>query len=233
MFPELERRTTLTTIVGAVVLILFLYHGRPRHFLSLFAGAIAHLPKDQAALLSYAYTHAMSFVLLFAIPALLVVVVFVFKDKLSDYGINWRGSGRETGIAFLLYLAFLPLLIWISHSAPFQAAYPKLAMIENRAGLFCAYEVLYLLKWFSWEFFFRGFLLFSFAKKFGEHAVLFSTLPFVIVHFGKPEAEIFGAIFAGFLLCRLSLTGRSIFPGVLLHFLVAGTMDFLGSTWWR
>lgn len=58
-------------------------------------------------------------------------------------------------------------------------------------------------------------------------------MPFVVAHWGKPEAEIFGAIAAGFILCRLSLSGKSIFPGMLLHFLVAGSMDFLTCTFWR
>ncbi len=53
------------------------------------------------------------------------------------------------------------------------------------------------------------------------------------MHIGKPEAEVLGAVVAGLVLCYLAMRSRSIWPGVLLHSLVASTMDFFASTWWR
>ena len=35
------------------------------------------------------------------------------------------------------------------------------------------------------------------------------------------------------LLCFIALRSKSIWPGVLLHWLVASTMDFMASSWWR
>ena len=41
------------------------------------------------------------------------------------------------------------------------------------------------------------------------------------------------AMIAGLVLCFIALRSRSIWPGVLLHWLVASTMDFMASSFWR
>jgi len=83
------------------------------------------------------------------------------------------------------------------------------------------------------DIFFRGYLLLAFAKDMGSNAVLLSTLLYATMHIGKPELEALGSIGAGFLLCFLALRSKSIWPGVLLHWQVAVTMDFFTSSWWR
>jgi membrane protease YdiL (CAAX protease family) len=88
-------------------------------------------------------------------------------------------------------------------------------------------------KWIAWEFFFRGFMLFGFGKDFLQRAVLVSTIPFVLMHYGKPELEMASALIAGLVLCFIALRSKSIWPGVLLHWLVAATMDFFAAQWWR
>ena len=80
---------------------------------------------------------------------------------------------------------------------------------------------------------FDGLFIHPFQKDFLSRAVLLSTLPFVVIHFGKPELESMGALLAGLILCFIALRGKSIWPGVLLHWLVATTLDFFASTWWH
>ncbi|MBN2725244.1 MAG: CPBP family intramembrane metalloprotease [Deltaproteobacteria bacterium] len=230
-FPELEFREVFLTVSASILLILFLYQGKAAGFFKYMPAMAESLSRPHAGLASWAWSHIASFLLLFITP--LVIITAVFKEKPSDYGLNIKGTIKEFKIVLILFLLFLPLLIWVSTTPSFQAKYPKLKIIKDNLGYFTIYQMLYLIKWISWEFFFRGFLLFGFKKKYGEGAVLFSTMPFVIVHLGKPQGEIFGAILAGFILCRLALNGRSIFPGVWLHFMVAGTMDFLTCTFWK
>ncbi|MBU1222174.1 CPBP family intramembrane metalloprotease [Myxococcota bacterium] len=230
-FPGLEFRDVFLTISASVLLILFLYQGKPSGFFKYMPQLAGDLIPAKAGLASWAWSHLMSFFLLFITP--LVIITAVFKEKPSEYGLNMKGASKEFIVVLVMYLLFLPLLLWIAQTPAFQAKYPKLKIIKDNFGYFAIYQALYLIKWVSWEFFFRGFLLFGFKKNYGEGAILLSTMPFVIVHLGKPQGEIFGAIAAGFILCRLSLDGRSIFPGVWLHFMVAGTMDFLTCNFWR
>ena len=110
---------------------------------------------------------------------------------------------------------------------------PRLPEARADAGLFALYQALYLIKWTAWEFFFRGFLLFGFKRDLGSVAVLLSTVPFALMHVGKPEAEMASAVVGGLVLCWIALRSKSIWPGVVIHSLVATTMDFFASTWWQ
>ncbi|MGM0597378.1 MAG: CPBP family intramembrane glutamic endopeptidase [Myxococcota bacterium] len=231
LFPGLDFRSTFITISGCILLILYLYHGKPFHFFKYFPDLARNLGREKAAMASYIYSHLVSAVVLLIIP--LAAITLVFRENPKEWGIKFKGSGKEFKIVVIFYLIFLPFLFIFAQTDSFQDKYPKLKLIKDNGQLFFMYQGVYLIKWIAWEFFFRGYLLFGFAKKYGEAAILFSTMPFVIVHLGKPQGEIFGAIAAGFILCRLALNGRSIFPLVWLHFMVAGTMDFMNCTFYR
>jgi membrane protease YdiL (CAAX protease family) len=230
-FPELDFQSVFVAVTGCAALILYLYHGKPEDFVRMFPQYARTLPAAKVGLYSYLYSHVAAFVLLMCLPIMLSW--FFLKLRPADLGVRFAGAGREFRIVLLLFLAFVPVVILMAQTAGFQAKYPKLPLIKNSFDYFVLYQAAYLIKWLAWEFFFRGYLLFGLYKRYGEGAILFSTMPFVVAHWGKPEAEIFAAIAAGFILCRLSLNGRSIMPGMVLHFLVAGSMDFMNCTFWR
>jgi membrane protease YdiL (CAAX protease family) len=150
-----------------------------------------------------------------------------------DLGFRVKGAHREILLALGLWLAFVPVVLFISDTPSFAAKYPRVKAIAGDGTLFVLYHGLYLVKWIAWEFFFRGYMLFGFEKDFGTRAVLISTVPFALMHVGKPELEMLAAVPAGFILCYIALRSRSIWPGVLLHWLVATTLDFAVSTWWH
>jgi len=52
------------------------------------------------------------------------------------------------------------------------------------------------------------------------------TIPYCMIHFGKPLPETLAAIIAGVVLGVLSLKINIIWLGVAIHFSVAITMDF-------
>ena len=54
------------------------------------------------------------------------------------------------------------------------------------------------------------------------------VLPYALIHIHKPFPEAIGSIFAGLVLAHLALKGKSIWPGVVLHMMIAVSMDFLG-----
>ncbi|MDQ3111056.1 MAG: CPBP family intramembrane metalloprotease, partial [Bacteroidota bacterium] len=67
-------------------------------------------------------------------------------------------------------------------------------------------------------------------NRFGFYSIFIMTIPYCMIHFGKPMPETFGAIAAGFVLGTLAMKSRSIFMGVLIHYSVAITMDIC-SLW--
>jgi membrane protease YdiL (CAAX protease family) len=51
---------------------------------------------------------------------------------------------------------------------------------------------------FGWEFIWRGFMLFAFARAFGPGAAIWlQAIPFAFMHLGKPEMETLTTLFGG------------------------------------
>jgi membrane protease YdiL (CAAX protease family) len=89
------------------------------------------------------------------------------------------------------------------------------------------WELIYFVQFFGLEFFFRGFLVHSLKPALGKYAIFVMTVPYCMIHFGKPPAETFAAIFAGVFLGWLSYRSGSILLGLILHCAVAFAMDIL------
>jgi membrane protease YdiL (CAAX protease family) len=91
---------------------------------------------------------------------------------------------------------------------------------------FWTWQFFYAIQFVALEFFFRGFLVHALRRQMGAYAVLVMTVPYCMIHFGKPIPETLGAIGAGLVLGFMSLKTRSIWMGAALHIAVAMTMDF-------
>jgi membrane protease YdiL (CAAX protease family) len=155
-----------------------------------------------------------------------------FKDKFSNYGLSIKGALKDYKIYLLLIGIMLPIVITASFTESFQHKYPfyKLQEGEGLFPRFFIWECLYLLQFFAVEFFFRGFMLHGNKQRFGFYSILVMTIPYCMIHFGKPLPETLAAIVAGLVLGVLSLKSNSIWLGVAIHFSVAITMDFC-SLW--
>jgi membrane protease YdiL (CAAX protease family) len=78
-----------------------------------------------------------------------------------------------------------------------------------------------LIDLFGWEFFFRGFILFTYARKFGAEALWLQAVPFALAHIGKPEIEAFSTIFGGFAFAWVAYRTRSFVYPFIIHWFVA------------
>ena len=165
------------------------------------------------------------FVLWFVVPALLTR--FAFRTRLRDIGLSFRGVGRHLPLYLLLYVLVLPLVYLASLNPEFQNTYPFAAHARKGIRELVEWELIYGVQFFSLEFFFRGFMVFLLAKRFGPNAVFVMVVPYCMIHFHKPMPEAIGAIGAGLLLGILALRTGSIFGGVMIHWAVAITMDVL------
>jgi membrane protease YdiL (CAAX protease family) len=190
-------------------------------------------------------------------PVLLVKLVF--RRPLSDYGVKLRGVLYCWPAYVAMYLLLLPAVLLVSTTPGFQHTYPFLkpgavVMTDWQAPAsesaetagrgfsqippaywprFWIWQAFYALQFVSLEFFFRGFLLHSLRRPLGAYSILVMTIPYCMIHFGKPPAETLGAIVAGVLLGFMSLKTRSIWLGAALHIAVALTMDLAALAQWR
>ncbi|MFT7520016.1 MAG: membrane protease YdiL (CAAX protease family) [Kiritimatiellia bacterium] len=229
-FPGMGIRPVYLTVISTWLMVLYWYWSRSSRVPNWFIGTMVDWTGiHNTGFHKHLWSHLVCFVLLALTPA--IFVWFTDRMTFRELGLGFRKSGREFLIVAVLFLAFVPVIYYLSTTAGFQRTYPRLKSTETDMVLFAVFHLAYLLKWASWEFFFRGFMLFSFKKDFGTRAVLISTIPFTLMHYGKPDLETMSAVLAGFILCWLALKGKSIWPGVAIHAAVAATMELFATTW--
>ncbi|HPS27690.1 MAG TPA: CPBP family glutamic-type intramembrane protease, partial [Bacteroidales bacterium] len=190
---------------------------------------IEHQTNQQ--LFSLGYWVVTILIFYFLIPA--AIIKLVFKEKLKDYGL-WGGNiFRERRIFGLFLIVMFPLILIFSTTESFQLRYPfyHLQSDETLWPDFFIWELLYFFQFIALEFFFRGFMVHGLKKQFGYYSIFIMTIPYCMIHFGKPFPETIAAIIAGIILGTFSLKSRSIWMGVAIHFIVALSMDF--SALWQ
>ncbi len=167
----------------------------------------------------------------FVIPAL--IVRFVFREKLADYGFKLSGAFKD-GWLYLVFFGIVgPLVLLVSRSGQFQETYPFYHPVKSEAlwPYFWMWELLYAIQFLSLEFFFRGFMVHGLRRRLGSGAILAMMVPYCMIHFEKPLPETLAAIIAGLVLGFMSLRTRSVMLGATIHVSVALSMDF--ASLWR
>lgn len=163
-----------------------------------------------------------------AVPA--VIVKAVYKQRLADYGMNLKLEHGFVPLLLQSAAVMLPLTYLMSLTAGFSAKYPFLRVYNGEPYLsstLLVWELIYFFQFFGLEFFFRGFLLHSLKPALGAYAIFVMMVPYCMIHFGKPMPEAFAAIMAGVFLGWLSYRNGNIWLGLVLHCLVAFSMDLL------
>lgn len=168
---------------------------------------------------------AVRLVLWLVIPA--VVVRVVHREPLASVGWSPRGFFRHLRVYALLYALVLPLVALAASRADFATTYPFVAAARGDLSTFLLWELAYAASFLAVEAFFRGYLLFTCEARVGWLAIFIMVVPYTMMHFHKPWPEALGAIVAGIVLGGLALRFRSFWGGVVVHVLVAVTMDAL------
>ena len=154
-----------------------------------------------------------------------LAIRLLLRERIRDHGLR-LGSLPGHMRAYLLILAVvLPPVLLSSLRPEFRAYYPFYRNAHLSWLDFGLWELLYAAQFFALEFFFRGFWLTATRRAFGSHAAYAMMVPYCMIHFTKPLLEVLGAIVAGIVLGLLAMHSRSIWGGVLVHVVVAVTMD--------
>ena len=162
------------------------------------------------------------------IPAL--IIKFGWRQDLSEYGLRLGTEPRFVQLLGACVAIMLPLVYLMSLTEGFAAKYPFLQIYNGESYIgqtLLIWELIYFLQFFGIEFFFRGFLVHSLKPSLGLYSIFVMTVPYCMVHFGKPPAETISAIIAGIFLGWLSFKNGSIWLGLILHCTVAFSMDIL------
>jgi membrane protease YdiL (CAAX protease family) len=225
----LDRKVVLIFLSVAILQTISFYYTSRRFFRSnLFDDFQSY---TDPYLIEYLYWFIGDFFTFFILGS--IIIKFGFKEKLSDYGLQF--GDVKVGLSFsLLFLLVMIILVWFVSATPvFAEKYPHLLSAKSDWDTLFIYEAGMLLYMIAWEFIWRGFMLFGLEKRFGGYAVLMQMIPFVILHNGKPFLETFGAIFGGIALGILALRTRSIYYCVVTHIGVMFSIDAISSLRFR
>lgn len=236
--------TLYATLAAAVVLTVSRYHVSTSEYHrletpdivgkgGLYAAALhgLHLPglagfveKCTAPVADYVYWFTGSLVLFFVVPLL---AARPFRLRPADLGVgfgDWRYGLKATA---LLYAVMLPFVVGASFSSAFNGHYPMCGGAVTSWRSLGTYEAAYASYFIGWEFVYRGLLCAALYPRLGAPVILLHTIPFAVMHAGKPEPEAYGSIIAGLALGAVAVRARSFWYGALLHAGVAFTMDAL------
>ncbi|GAB4424937.1 MAG: hypothetical protein Kow002_14460 [Anaerolineales bacterium] len=151
----------------------------------------------------------------------LFVILFVFREEPRAYGFtlgDWKAGLTLT----LAGMALMTPVIWFlgSQDASMSAYYqPWLAGLPWTT----------FLDLIGWEFFFRGWILFGYARKFGPEALWLQAVPFALAHVGKPEVETLSTIFGGFAFGWVAWRTRSFLYPFLIHWFIASLIILVAA----
>jgi membrane protease YdiL (CAAX protease family) len=238
-----DKKTPIVLIVAAFSLLLVEYFGRsPGHLLMIdifqafklngCADTLRNFMENSGNIQIHQLFYWVCTIGLFYVLFPLIIIKTLLREEINDFGLKRGLVLKHYKIYILMLIFMLPLVFFFSDTKSFQDRYPfyRLSIGESLYPFFWLWQILYFIQFICVEFFFRGFLLHGLKHKFGYYSVFITTIPYCMVHFGKPMPETISAIFAGIILGTLSLKSNSIWLGVFIHYSVAITMD-LAALW--
>lgn len=156
-------------------------------------------------------------VLLYLVIPLLITLI-LFRENPREFGLrlgDWK-LGLIYSVVGILVMA--PVIYYLGHGNESMRNYYEKYVTGLPWTTF--------LDLLGWEFFFRGWILFAYARKFGHEALWLQAVPFALAHLGKPEVETLSTIFGGFAFGWVAWRTKSFVYPFLIHWFI-GTFIIL------
>ncbi len=151
------------------------------------------------------------------------VIVFAFRRSPREFGFQWGDWRAGLALTAVVIVIAAPILWFVARSSP--------AMVDYYAHQWGpAAPLMTFLDLVGWEFFFRGFLLFGYARVFGAHALWLQAVPFALAHISKPAVETYSTIFGGFLFGLVAWRSKSFVYPFAIHWFIATFTIFAAAT---
>jgi membrane protease YdiL (CAAX protease family) len=230
-----DHRPLIALVTGATFLTLMEYWGSSRTFRDLIDAFQIDVTQNEfwetwgpesshtgKSLMDFAWWAGWR-VLGYALLPMLVLKLS--GQKIRDHGLETKGFSEHAWIYGFFYCIVLVLVVIVSFFGDFSDYYPFYKLADRSWADFFFWELMYAAQFFSLEFFFRGFWLRALKTAMGSYAIFAMTVPYCMIHYGKPFLEALAAIIAGIVLGTLAMKTRSIWSGFLIHVSVAVSMD--------
>lgn len=151
-------------------------------------------------------------VILYLVIPLLIILI-LFRENPREYGFSlgdWKLGLIYTALGILL---MAPVIYYLGSGDESMKAYYERFLPGLPWTTF--------LDLIGWEFIFRGWILFAYARKFGAEALWLQAVPFALAHMGKPEVETLSTIFGGFAFGWVAWRTRSFLYPFLIHWFIS------------
>ncbi len=199
---HLDWKIAILTIVSTLVLMVDYYHYPLLPWMKLFSDW------DASGLSMKVLDRTL---LYFIIPMFFILVVF--RENPKDYGFTFGDWKAGIVITLGAIILIAPILWLVGRGDASMQNYYKPSVGGLPWNTF--------LDLFGWEFIFRGWLLFGYARKFGPDALWLQAVPFALAHMGKPELETLSTIFGGFAFGWVAWRTKSFVYPLIIHWFVA------------
>ena len=157
------------------------------------------------------YKHWDRVILYLVVP--LVFIIFIFRENPREYGFTLGDWKAGLGITLAGILLMAPVIWFLGKNDPVMVGYYERYVDGIPWNTF--------LDLIGWEFFFRGWILFGYARRFGPDALWLQAVPFALAHIGKPEIETLTTIFGGFAFGWVAWRTRSFLYPFLIHWFIS------------
>ena len=145
----------------------------------------------------------------------------LFKEKPTDYGFtlgDWKTGLLLTTLGVVL---MIPIIWFLGTRVPGMQRYYN----YTQNGVIWKKS----LELFGWEYLFRGWVIFGYARKYGSDALWIQAVPFAVAHLGKPEVETFSTIFGGFAFGWVAWRTGSFLYSFLIHWFIAAFIVIIAA----
>lgn len=224
-FKELSQGLTkpfaLFWLITLFAQVMLLYVADESVFIKWFSSE--DISPEKAKYYSYLYHHLMTFLIfgstLFLLKPLNIARQGLDLLRLGDWrwGLKWM----------LITCALMTLPTWINSKDPqFLAEYPLTHFAFENSAYLAVFLLSYVFYYIGWESFYRGFMgygLIGLGYK-PIMAIAVQTALSCIIHIGKPNMELIGAIPGGIIFAVLAYRSGSLIWPILFH-LYLGVMN--------
>lgn len=155
---------------------------------------------------------------------IMVLIPLIFIPGIQKGLLNWpRDINQFQVITFMI----TGLAIFILTAKAVDKVENKIIVVKSKSSVNALVHILLRNSFLvSYEWFFRGLILFSCVSAFGiMPAVLINLFLYAFIHSFSGKKEFLGSIPFGIILCGFALWWHSVWPAILLHMLLSASYE--------
>lgn len=163
-----------------------------------------------------------------------MLIQFQLPTAMSDYGSLPLQPGKT--FLWIVAMAFIiiPLVLFRGKDPSNLKMYPQIRTENWGLRIYTLSALSWTAYLLSYEFFFRGFLLFASVRLLGPMmAIILNVILYAVAHIPKGKFETLGAIPLGILLCMITLTTGSFWAAFGIHVVMALSNEWVSRYYFK